>query len=269
MEAGGIRWHVQQSGHGPTLLLLHGAGASMHSWRDVLPILARNYAVLATDLPGHGLTSRVSVAQSSIDGMSSLIAELLRALNVTPEYCVGHSAGAAILCRMALDGQIAPKLILSLNGALMPFGGAAAIWSPVARLLAASSLVSRLVAWHARNPSHITRVLAGTGSTLDAKGIELYARLVSDPTHVAGVLRMMANWDLSALERDLPRLKTPLALLSTSNDLTIPPRQALQVQQLVPGSTVFRLPGLGHLAHEEQPALVSQEIVRICRTGAC
>lgn len=269
VEAGGIRWHVQQAGRGPVLVLVHGAGASTHSWRDVLPLLARDYAVLAMDLPGHGFTAAVSPAQSSLGGMSALVAELLRVLGVAPEYCVGHSAGAAILCRMALDGCIEPRLIVSINGAFFPFAGAATMfYAPIARLLAGSPFTARMIAWHARNPANVARVIAGTGSTLDAQGIDLYARLVGDPKHVAGVLSMMANWDLSGLERDLPRLRTPLALLAADHDLTVPPAQALRVERLVSDAVVYHLAGLGHLAHEERPLLVSQEIARICRAAA-
>src|SRR5664279_4381157 len=103
VDTGGIRWHVQRAGRGPWMLLVHGTGASTHSWRDVLPLLAREYSVLAVDLPGHGLTDEVSSLRSSIAGMSESLTALLRALNVNPTYCVGHSAGAVITCRMALD----------------------------------------------------------------------------------------------------------------------------------------------------------------------
>ena len=40
VEAAGLTWHVQIAGQGPVLLLLHGTGASTHSWRDLLPGLA-------------------------------------------------------------------------------------------------------------------------------------------------------------------------------------------------------------------------------------
>jgi pimeloyl-ACP methyl ester carboxylesterase len=56
VRAAGLRWHVQVMGSGPTLLLLHGSGAATHSWRDLAPILARDFRVIAPDLPGHGFT---------------------------------------------------------------------------------------------------------------------------------------------------------------------------------------------------------------------
>ncbi len=70
-----------------------------------------------------------------------------------PEVAVGHSAGAAILARMCLDGKIAPRLLVSLNGAFMPFGGAAnQLLSPLAKLLVLNPVVPRVFAWQASNP---------------------------------------------------------------------------------------------------------------------
>src|SRR5271165_6450300 len=127
VHAGGLRWHVQQLGRGPDLLLIHGTGASTHSWRKLMPLLAQNYTVLAVDLPGHGFTDSVPGARMSIGDMSDCLAALLHAIEVDVRYCVGHSAGAVILCRMALDGYIGPQVVISENGAFMPLAGAAAV----------------------------------------------------------------------------------------------------------------------------------------------
>ena len=266
VEAGDVRWHVQQGGAGAPLLLVHGTGASTHSWRDILPILAQHYSVLAIDLPGHGFTSAVHGARGSIAGMSESLSALLGVLRFNPVYCVGHSAGAVILCRMALDHRIEPRVIISINGAFVPLGGPAGVlFSPLAKLLAGSSYLPRFLSWRGARPENVARVLDGTGSRVDAAGLDLYRRLVRNPKHVAGALVMMGNWDLHAFVRDLPRLSTPLALIVAANDRTVPPQQALEVQQRVPNATLCTLPGLGHLAHEENPALAAQQILRICR----
>jgi magnesium chelatase accessory protein len=248
------------------MLLVHGTGASTHSWRDVLPMLAREYSVLAVDLPGHGFTDEVNSTRSSIAGMSESLSALLRALNVDPSYCLGHSAGAVIVCRMALDGHIAPRVIVSINGAFVPFAGAAGrLLAPVARILAASPYLTRIVAGRAGNPANVARIIEGTGSHLDAAGIEFYARLMRNPKHLRGALRMMGHWDLHSFARDLPRLTTPLALMVGGNDLAVPPAQATAVKQRAVNAAIHPLPGLGHLAHEEQPAMVVQGIRDICR----
>ncbi len=264
----GLRWHVQRFGcatasalPAPRCLLIHGTGSSTHSWRDVAPLLQRQFEVLAVDLPGHAYTSLppdgIGSPQLSLPGMARTLARLLAALDFMPQLVVGHSAGAAIAVRMAIDGAIAPQLLVSINGALLPLGGLAGrVFSPAARLMAALPGVPRLFAWSASDASVLQRLLASTGSTLDARGRELYARLAANPGHAEGALGMMAGWDLPAFERDLPRLRTPLLLMVGSQDATVPPGDADRVMARLQGVVPVRkivLEGVGHLAHEEQP----------------
>ena len=263
VEAAGMRWHVQRMGQGPQLLLLHGTGAATHSWRGLLQLLALHFDVVAMDLPGHGFTSSPPPHRLSLPGMAGDLAQLLHKLDVAPEIVVGHSAGAAILVRMCLDGRIAPRVLVSLNGALLPFDGMAGhLFAPIAKLLAMNSVVPRLFAWQASGAGAVERLLDNTGSRIDAQGIALYRRLVRNPRHVAAALRMMANWDLAPLQRALPSLKTKLVLVAASNDRAIPPAVAHRVGALTPGAVIERVPGLGHLAHEEAPDLIVKLIVK-------
>jgi magnesium chelatase accessory protein len=262
--AGGIRWHVQQSGTGPVLLLVHGTGASTHSWRDLWPMLAAHFTVIAPDLPGHAFTEAGGGARSSLPGIAQALADLLATLGVAPCYCIGHSAGAAILCRMALDGHIAPRTIVSINGAFLPLGGAAGVlFAPIAKLFATNPLVPRLISWRGGEAVAVERVISGTGSRLDRTGIDLYARLVREPSHIAGALAMMGNWNLQHFERELAHLPTPLHLLVGERDRAVPPSQALRIRQRLPRAELTQLAGLGHLAHEEAPREVGSLVLRV------
>ena len=262
VEAAGFRWHVQRMGEGPPLLLIHGTGAATHSWRDLAPMLARHFAVTAMDLPGHGFTQSPPSHRLSLPGMAADIGELLKRLGIVPQIGVGHSAGAAILARMCLDGKIAPKLLVSLNGAFMPFGGVAhQLLSPLTQLLVMNPFLPRLFAWQASNAGSVERLIQNTGSTIDARGIALYGKLVRSPAHVAAALKMMANWRLQPLLHDLPRLRTTLLLVAAENDRSISPDVARQVCDIVAPAVIERLPGLGHLAHEEQPQRVADLIM--------
>jgi magnesium chelatase accessory protein len=262
VEAAGLRWHVQVLGEGPPLLLLHGTGAATHSWTALAPLLARRFTVIAPDLPGHGFTPMRQWSRMSLSGMAQALAELLATLHAQPQIVVGHSAGAAILVRMALDEAIAPKGIVSLNGALLPLHGLAGLlFSPAARLLSFNPLVPRLFAWRAGDTAAVRRLIASTGSVLDARGIALYGRLLRSPQHVTGALAMMANWDLRPLQRDLPQLRAPLVLVAAGNDRTLPPAEAMRIRALLPAAELVELPGLGHLAHEERPGLVADVVL--------
>lgn len=263
VTAGRLNWHVQQWGSGPILLLVHGTGAATHSWRGLAPLLAERFTVVAPDLPGHGFTAMPPTRSLSLPGMAAALGHLLDKLEVRPEIAVGHSAGAAILARMCLDGRIAPRVLVSLNGALLPLRGLPGhVFSPMAKLAASSSLVPRLFAWHARaDRKVIERLIEDTGSRLDPIGTELYRRLARRSDHVAAAFGMMAHWDLRQLARDLPRLHTPLTLVVGGRDRAIPPAEAESVRGLLPGATLVSLPGLGHLAHEERPDEAARIIV--------
>lgn len=278
LSAAGILWHVQDHGGAspgprsrrrPVALLVHGTGAASHSFRGLVPLLAGRYRVLVPDLPGHGFSEPLPAGRTSLEGMAEALAELLGALAAVPALVVGHSAGAAILVRMALDGQIAPQRLVAVNGALLPLAGLAGlVFGPMARLAAASGLVAQLFARHARrDPDLVANLLHDTGSRIDPTGVELYRRLASRPGHVAGALAMMAGWDLTGLARDLPALAVPLLLLVGRDDRTVPPAQARRVKALLPAAELVYLPGLGHLAHEERPEAVAAAILGWARGG--
>jgi magnesium chelatase accessory protein len=265
VSAAGVRWHVQQMGSGPAVLLLHGTGAANHSWRGLAPLLAKHFTVIAPDLPGHGFTAALPPGEASLPGVASALSSLLRSLGASPALVIGHSAGAAIAAWMVLEGGIQPRGLISLNGALLPLRGLPGyVFSPLAKL-AANGPVTRLIARRARGRSAVERLIRSTGSTLDATGVELYRSLISDPAHVAGAMSMMARWDLRMLERELSQLHVPVLLVIGENDRTVPPDEAQRVQARLPAATLRSLPGLGHLAHEEAPRCVAAVVLRFAR----
>lgn len=271
VEAAGLCWHLQQMGHGPDLLLLHGTGSSTHTWRGLMPPLARHWRVTAVDLPGHGFSAMPPASDvrgtMSLEGMARALGLLLQAVSLTPAGVVGHSAGAAVAVRMALDDRGGAlrdcRQLVSLNGALMPWRGVPAlVFAPLARAMAASPWPARWFSRRMASVGAVRRLIAQTGSCIGPEGEALYARLVARPEHTAAALAMMAHWQLPSLARALPRLTVPLLLVVGERDLAVPPDVARQVRTRLPGAQCVHLAGLGHLAHEEQPGRVAELIDR-------
>ncbi len=263
IRAGGLDWHVQTMGKGPVLLLLHGTGAATHSWRGLAPLLAKRCTIIAPDLPGHGFTDLPNRGALSLTGMATAVPALLEKLRAVPDAVVGHSAGAALAIRMTLDGRIAPRRIVSLNGALMPFPGLAAIAFPaLARVLFGNSFAAPFLAGRAAKPGAVRRLIEGTGSHLDPIQLSFYERLFRTERHMAATVGMMANWDLRTLQRDMPRLAVPLTLVSTLGDKAVPPKVAHDVARFVGAARAIEIPQLGHLAHEEAPEKLAPVILR-------
>lgn len=257
VDAGGLRWHVQELGvAGPQLLLLHGTGAATHSWASMAPLLAQHFRVIAPDLPGHGFTDPSAREQQSLPGMAQSVASLLDALEISPRLAIGHSAGAAVLVRMTLDGLIHPDAIAAFNGALLPFEGLMGkVFPRAARVLASLPVLPGLLARRSARSPMIDRLIEQTGSRSAALDLVHYQSLSQSPRHIRGVLAMMANWDLAALERDILALDTPLYLVACANDRAVPAAQARYLKARLSCAHLRIVPGLGHLGHEEDPAL--------------
>jgi magnesium chelatase accessory protein len=263
VSAGGLSWHVQQFGAGPPALLIHGTGASTHSWARLVPFLSEHFTLIALDLPGHAFTSSPPRSRMTLPGIAAALRALLAELKIAPYLAIGHSAGAAILSRLALDGAIAPALMVSINGALAPFRGAAGHFFPaMAKLVFTNPLAGRFFSWRAGHAGAVERLIEGTGSHIPADSLAIYRRLFRSPDHVAGALAMMANWDLLPLSAELPRLMPPLLQVIGSNDRAIPPDEAFQLSGRVAGARVELLRGFGHLAHEEAPEPVAEAILK-------
>ena len=261
VHAGGLAWHVQifgAVGEHPDVVLLHGAGASAHSWRALAPFLAVDRRVIVPDLPGQGWTQRPPNAGGlSLPGMAGLLGALLKALGSGRVSLVGHSAGAAVAARTALDGCAQADRVLGINGAWLPPAGQGRwFYEPLARVLSLDPMLPHLLAWSARRRRAVERLVASTGSRLDEEGLACYARLVGRSAHVSAVMAMMAAWDLRPLLADLGRLPVPLRLLATEGDRTVPARASEVASLKAPDARLERWSDLGHLAHEEAPARV-------------
>jgi magnesium chelatase accessory protein len=254
VSSGGARWHIQRMGAGEPLLLLHGTGASVHSWRDLMPLLAESREVIALDLPRHAFTTGHAPDSLSLPRMAGELARLLKVLDVSPQAIVGHSAGAALAIQLALDhGYTGP--IVGLNSALRPFPGIGAqLFPAVAKLFLVNPLVPRIFSGSLARKGETERFLKkSTGSVIDPAGMACYSALFRNPAHAKGALAMMANWDLPTLKLRLPQVTNPVLLVHSDGDAAVPLDWAREASGWLGTARLEVVAGLGHLAHEEAP----------------
>jgi magnesium chelatase accessory protein len=255
----------------PTIVLLHGTGASAHSWSGLAPLLSKQFGVLAIDLPGHGFTELPQDTQMSSKGMARLILKLLADLQISNCIFIGHSAGATIAVEcLSLATSVNINAIISVNGALLPFGsynmpGMASF----AKVLSKNRLIPKIFSFQARYIPLVDHLLDGTGSKIPLQSKQCYQVLVSNAQHARAALIMMAQWDLVAFAKSLPSVfgdqsvNCKLTLLACSGDRTVSPKISDQVQQLVAKSQIIRIPLLGHMGHEEDPVQFAKLILDI------
>lgn len=270
VEAGGCRWHFQRAGRGPRVLLLHGTGASTHSWAGLFPRLAARCDVLAPDLPGHAFTTSLTGTNSSLPGMAASLERLLGETGFQPDVLIGHSAGAAIAVRLAAISKSPPVCLVALNGALRPLGGFAGLAGPaIAKAITISPLMILAISRGGNDRARVARLIRSTGSEPSEPYLSLYTRLFSTPSHVRGTLRMMANWDVSGILSDLERSCCPLVQITGANDQAVTPALAAELAHQKQSVSHILLPRLGHLAHEEDPEALSEAILAAIDTFEC
>lgn len=256
------RWHVQVTGDGPDVLLLHGAGSSSHSWAGLIPHLADRHRVIALDLPGHGWT-RSPRGRARLGDVATDIATLCAQESWAPELVIGHSAGGAVGLELARQGLLQPRHLVVINGALESFRGAAGVLFPVmAKVLALNPFTGLLISQGSRSVSQVRSILASAGTTLDDAGLARYAHLIQRRTHVDGTLAMMAQWSLDDLNGALPRIAVPTLFVHGENDGAVAVTVARRAASVMPAADLVTLPGIGHLAQEEAPETVADLIRR-------
>lgn len=267
-------WHVQILGpqlapdSGPDLLLIHGAGGAIHSWRALVPHLTPHFRVILVDLPGQGFSVLGDRARCGLDAMAQDLLALIDAQGWSPTAIIGHSAGAALALRLA---EMRPlRAVVGINAALGEFDGIAGwLFPAMARLLAATPFVAAVFSGLFATPAKTESLITSTGSQLRPEGLAQYLTLLRRSAHVDATLAMMAQWRLAGLLARLPQNVVPCLLVTASGDRAVPAATSQAAAKAMPRAEWVDIPGFGHLIHEEAAEQVAPLIAGfLAQSGA-
>jgi pimeloyl-ACP methyl ester carboxylesterase len=123
VDVGALELYHEHHGHGPPLVLLHGAFGTIEScFADLLPALAGDFEVLAVELQGHGRTRDIA-RPLSYEQMAADVAALLEALEIPRAHVVGYSMGGAVGLQLALDHpELVDRLVFAGGADFDPSG---------------------------------------------------------------------------------------------------------------------------------------------------
>ncbi len=250
-------WHTQKFGStGKKLLLIHGTGASSHSWHPLIENLKLEFGILCLDLPGHGFTRALVRQKKQLEIIVDQISLLLRNIDFYPDIIMGHSAGAAVAYELAQKVKTKPSTI-AINAAFGQFSGLAGLAFPYfAKIAASTTIPARFLSLLAGKEDIVRKLLASTGSIIPEQQIRCYQYLFSNPEHVDGTLQMMADWDLGDFLDRLPEETAPIHFLVGDKDTTVPPHISKTWDNEMSNSLLSEYKGLGHLMHEEDPSKI-------------
>lgn len=109
----GIKMYYEIHGEGTPLVLIHGGGSTIQtSFGRILPILAKQYKVIAVELQAHGRTSDRDVPES-FEQDADDVAALLKHLKINKAHILGFSNGGQTTMQLAITHpEIVKKLVI-------------------------------------------------------------------------------------------------------------------------------------------------------------
>ena len=258
VSGGRLAYH--RRGRGESLLLVHGITTYSFIWRSIVPLLEKQFDVIAVDLLGCGDSDMPLDVSYSLESHADRLREFVTALEIGKFHYVGHDLGGGM-------GQIFavryPELLLDLTlinsvaHDFWPVHPITAMRAPVIRQLLMGSLdwgTLKLVV--KRGLFH--------GERLTPELLALFSRPLKTKSGRKAFLhfaRCLDNHNLTAIEEDLKRLNLHVLVIRGEGDLYLPPAIAEKLHRDIPGSRLVRIPTAGHFIQEDEPEATAAAIL--------
>ena len=254
----GQRIHYRDQGRrdGPTVVLLHGSNASLHTWEPLVERLGGEYRIVTLDLPGHGLTGAIPGRDYSASAMIEAVDVVAAKLGIDHFVLGGNSMGGWVAWRYALENPARVDALLLIDAAGMPLRrgekapesnvGFRILEYPFGRWLA-TRITPRML---------VEQSLLGSvekQDIVDEAMIDRYWELLRFPgNREATVIRARTGREPEMAAR-VGEIAAPTLVLFGDKDRIINPSAAATFGERIAGSEVVLLPGIGHLPMEEAP----------------
>ncbi|MBE9608639.1 alpha/beta fold hydrolase [Chitinilyticum piscinae] len=237
-----------QTGGGSPVLLIHGAGTWLNSFRDTIPALAQQHAVYAFDMPGHGYTQvQQPPERYDLPLMAEAIREYLDQQHLEKVSLVGHSFGGgwALYFAQRYPERVEKLVLLAPRALDTPYKTEWQLMTyPVigevfSKLLRQSDVRKGIEEAYSR-PEYVSDALVGQ-------------------THVPLTFRenrraqyhLVRDSDWMLTMAAMPSTRSETLIIWGQDDRYLPVAQAATIQQKLPRAQLAVFPGCGHAVHEE------------------
>ena len=271
IELNGINVHYKKWGEGePTFILLHGFGASLFSWREVIEPLSKFGTVIAYDRPAFGLTERPLEWEGEnpygLHVQTDLVIALMDELDIEKAILVGNSAGGTISMQAALQHPERVQALILVDAAVYAGGGAPSWVRPILKTPQMNHL----------GPL-ITRQLQARGKDFIKLAFHDPSKITPDIFEGYQKPLQAENWDTalwqftltsqeSGLVKRLTELTVPALVITGDDDRIVPTEQSLRLANELPNATLSVIAQSGHLPHEESPVEFMQAVTDFLST---
>jgi pimeloyl-ACP methyl ester carboxylesterase len=248
-----------EEGEGPVVVLLHGFPANADLWRNLAPLLAPRFRVVAPDLIGYGGSTKPEGADLSLSAQAGYVRELLQLLDVEAFAAVGHGAGGGIAQLLAVDGDVRALVLLdvvTLDRWATPEMQPGLVDDGTSPAPATVEGAVREV--FARGMGHPERLLP--------EDLELFVRpWREDPSALVRAARAAAREPPSSVVGRIGDRAIPMLVVWGEDDPWLPPSLAERLQDEIGDAAVALLPGCSHFVLEDAPETVAPIVFEFLR----
>lgn len=255
-EIAGLRVHLRDEGpreDAEPIVLLHGTGASLHTWEGWAAALRGERRVISYDMPGFGLTGPAPDANYTIENYARVVIAVLDHLGVQRCVLVGNSLGGYVAwATTVLHPERVARLVLVDAGGYpyqsrsVPLGFRIAR-TPVLRDLMREVLPRSVIESSVRN-------IYGDPGKVTPELVDRYFDLTTRAGNRQALGERFAQTQPGELARRVPEIKAPTLIIWGGRDRLIPPDQGDRFHKEISGSQLKVFEALGHVPQEEDPA---------------
>lgn len=257
IEIDGVSLHVKTAGQGePVFVLLHGLGASLYSWREVMQPLAQIGTVIAYDRPAFGLTERPLSWEGenpySPEVQVDLLLGLLDHFGVQRAILVGNSLGGTVAMNTALAHPERVSALVLVDPAV--YGGGTPGWmrpllsTPQMRHL--GPLLVRQI--QVRGPETI-KMAWHDPSMIPPETMQLYQKPLKAENWDKALWEFTLASHASHLEEHLDIFTLPILVITGDDDRLVPTADSIRLAGELSRAELEVIENAGHLPQEEQP----------------
>jgi len=245
----GQRLHVRDTGpkDAPAILMIHGFGASLHTWEPWALALSRTHRVVRFDLPGSGLSDPDPQGDYRDARTMALLQALLDQRGIARAHIIGHSIGGRMAWTFAAQHpqRVERLVLLAPDG----FAGPGSAYGQTPDVPAAMGLMRYAL------PRPLLRMnLAPAYANPEVLSDAMTTRYHDLMRAPGGRQALLSRLQQTVLVDPVPLLRTiqaPTLLLWGEKDAFIPAANAADYLRALPNAALLTLPGVGHVPQEE------------------
>lgn len=234
---------------GEPLLLIHGIGQSLYTWRNVFADLSDNYRVLAVDLPGHGYSGRPERFAYSMDEMAALLHGFLVEKGIESAHVIGFSTGAVYMMRLL---TLYPDCVANCI-AIAPGGISKHMPKLFHRMKSSVMSVFSRNLFSAGDVRHMLDECVFDKTAISERDVKQYYAPISDGLSREALMYAVANFDMRGTADALRSLDHEVLCVWGREDRWHPASGSVYFQGVLQNGRYYLIRNTGHLVQEENP----------------